>query len=129
MPAYGNFVLDKGKIPEAAVTKFRFVKQGTAEDGCIAVTTSADNPLGVAQHSATAGEVALGKRINVRTMGISECEAAGAITRGNPVTIATDGRVKAAATGERVVGQALQTASGAGVRIAVHLDTAKQLSP
>ena len=128
MPAWGNFVLDKGYKVDAAVTKFRFVKQGAAEDSCTPVTAATDFPLGVAQFSVSAGELALKKDVAVRMDGISECECSAAVTRGSPASMASDGRVKNAATGERVVGQILATGSGAGVRVPVKLTSAGHLS-
>lgn len=129
MPAWGNFVLDLPYKAESALTKYRAVKQGAADDGVVPVTAATDDVIGVAQVSVSAGELALKKDAAVRVLGVSEMEAAAAITRGDIVTINATGLVKAGATGERVIGIALASASGANVRIPVLLTPAGHLHP
>jgi hypothetical protein len=55
------------------------------------------------------------------TDGISIVEAGGPITAGADVSTDATGRATASAAGNRVLGVALETASGAGVKIAVLL--------
>lgn len=121
MPSYGNFVLDKGYIAESAITKFRVVKLGTAADSCTVVTADSEMPIGVAQYSLTAGQIADQVGASVRLSGISEMEASAGITKGAEVTFTANGRAVTATSGKRVIGVALQTCDGAGDRIAVQL--------
>jgi hypothetical protein len=128
--ATGNFVLDKGYRAGAAVTKFRAVKFSTTPETVIPVAAITDNPAGFAQFSVSAGEITKGKGVLVRTGGITEAEASGAIILGAAVSIGADGRVKTAAIGERVVGIcAGHPATNAGDRISLELGTAGHLSP
>ena len=128
MPAYGNFVLDKGFKAAAAVTKFRAVKGTGNNDEVTPVTAITDAILGVAQYSVSAGEITKGKRIAVRTAGISEMECAGTIQQGAMVCINASGQAVTATTGNRVIGVAL--ADGAsGTRIPVAITLAGALAP
>jgi Uncharacterized conserved protein (DUF2190) len=127
--ATGNFVLDKGYRAAAALTKFRAVKFSAAET-VTPVTAITDQIAGIVQFGVTAAELAKGKGATVRTMGISEAEASGAIAVGAAVTIAADGRVKTAAIGERVVGRCVgHAATAAGDRISLFVQTGGHLSP
>lgn len=122
MPAYGNFVLDKGYDAAAALTKFRFVKQTANAEEVTPVTAATDVTHGVAQFGVTAAELLQGKGASVRLEGISEVEAGAAVAKGAEVMSDTSGRcVTAATAGNRVVGVALQAASASGDRIAVRL--------
>jgi hypothetical protein len=127
--AYGNFVLDKGYNAAGALTKFRAVKFSGTEL-VTAVTAITDQIAGFAQFSVSAAEILKGKGAVVRTEGITEAEATGAVPVGSSVSIAADGRVKVAATGERVVGQCVGHASvNAGDRIALEISKSGHLSP
>jgi hypothetical protein len=127
--ATGNFVLDKGYRAAAALTKFRAVKFSAAET-VTPVTAITDQIAGIVQFGVTSGELAKGKGASVRTMGISEAEASAAIPVGSSVSIAADGRVKVAATGERVVGRCVGHAAGvAGDRISLFVQTGLALAP
>ncbi len=129
MPSYGNFVLDKGYDADAALTKFRAVKMGAAEESVAPVAASTDVAIGIVQFDVTSQDITNKRGASVRLAGISEMEASAAITRGAMVSISANGRAKAAATGERVIGIALQAASGAGVRVAVQLGLPGFLAP
>ncbi len=129
MPAYGNFVLDKGYPVAAAITKYRAVKMSGTLGKVTPVTAATDQPIGVAQYSVSAGELANAKRASVRLQGITEMECSAAVTEGVEVGMATDGRAKAAATGERVIGTALSTTANAGERLAVSLTLPSHLKP
>ena len=119
--ATGNFVLDKGYRAGGAIGKFRAVKFSAAET-VVAVAGIADQIAGFAQFGVTAPELAKGKGASVRVAGHTEAEAASAIALGAQVGIAADGRVKTAATGERIVGRCVgHPATNAGDRITLHL--------
>lgn len=120
MPAYGNFVLDKGYDAAAQITKYRAVKL-TGEETVGPVTAITDQVIGIAQFDVLTAEIAKGKGASVREAGISEMECSAAIAVGALVTIAADGRAKTAANGERIVGQCLKGTANAGERAAVRL--------
>ena len=120
MPAYGNFVLDKGFKAAAALTKFRAVK-GTGTDGEVTpVTADTDIVIGIVQYSVSAGEITKQKLASVRMAGISEMECSGTIQQGAMVCITATGLAATGTAGDRVIGVAL--ADGAvGNRIPVQL--------
>ena len=127
MPAFGNFILDKGYDADAAITVFRAVKAGTSPESVTPVSVAGEDGMGVAQFGVSAGELAKGKGASVRVHGITEFEAGGVIAREVDVTVDASGRCVAAAAGNRVWGKAKQAASGAGVRIAVDLAIVKYI--
>lgn len=121
MPAYGNFVLDKGYDAAAALTKYRAVKF-SAEETVTPVTAITDQVAGIEQFGVTAAELLKGKGASVREMGISEMEIAATIAVGQMVTINASGLAKPAANGERIVGVCVKGATfAAGERCAVRL--------
>lgn len=125
MPAWGNFVLDKGYACAAAVTKFYAVKF-SAEETVTPVTAITDRIAGFTQFGVTAPEIAKGKGAQVRRQGVTEAVATGAITVGAQVQLEADGRVSAAvgASGKRIVGNCIGSPSAnAGDRIALEIDT------
>lgn len=127
--AYGNFVLDKGYDAATTVTKFRAVKFSAAQT-VTPVTATTDTPVGFAQFSVSVAEIAKGKGASVRVEGITEAEASGAISVGAVVGLDTDGRVKAAAAGGRVVGICVgHAATTAGDRIALAFTPVGHLAP
>ena len=128
MPAFGNFVLDKGFKAAAAITKFRAVK-GTGVDGEVTpIAATTDLALGVAQYSVSAGEITKQKLASVRMAGISEMECGGTINQGTLVTLTATGTIVAGATGTRVIGTAM--ADGvSGNRIPVALIIPGPLHP
>lgn len=128
MPSYGNFVLDKGYDAAGAITKFRAVKM-SAEETVTPVTAITDQVVGVEQFGVSAAEILKGKGASVRIAGISEMEASAAIVAGASVSIASDGRAKTAATGERVIGLCLEGAGNTGERCSVALRLPGILSP
>lgn len=128
MPAYGNFVLDKGYDAAAPITKFRAVKF-SAEETVTPVTAITDQIVGVEQFGVSAAEILKGKGASVRSAGISEMECSAAITVGAAVSAGTDGRAKTAATGERVIGQCVKGTANAGERAAVRLTLPGLLLP
>jgi hypothetical protein len=126
--ATGNFVLDKGYDAAAAITKFRAVKF-SAEETVTPVTAATDVIAGVAQFSVTAAELLQGKGCSVRVMGATEWECSAAVTIGALVAMASDGRCKVAATGERVVGMCVEPTANAGERARVQIVTPGFLAP
>lgn len=129
MPAYGNFILDKGYDAEAAITIYRAVKGGATAEGVTPCTVLGEMGRGVAQFGVTSGEITRGKGCTCREQGITEWEAGGVIAKDAEVTVAADGRCVAVAGGgtQRIWGYARQAASGAGVRIAVELAIVKPI--
>lgn len=122
MPAYGNFVVDKGYDTAVALTRFRGVKLTANAEEVTAIAASTDICEGIAQFGVTSAEITAGKGASVRVIGISECEAGAAIARGAEVMMDTVGRViTATGAGNRAMGVALQAAGASGNRIAVRL--------
>lgn len=127
--ATGNFILDKGYDAAAAITKFRAVKFSAAET-VTPVTADTDVIAGFAQFSVSAAEILKGKGASVRMEGITEAEATAAISVGQLVTLAADGRVTAAVSGDRVVGTCVgHPSTNAGDRISLKIDTSGQIAP
>lgn len=120
--AWGNFVLDKGFLSTAALTKFRCVKPGTTTETVSPVTANTDDIFGVAQFGITSAELADGKDASIRMVGVSEVEASGAIHYGKYCTLEADGRVSelVGSSGKSIVGKCVGSpASVAGDRIAM----------
>ena len=121
--------MDKGYNAAATITKLRAVKFSAAET-VTPVTGITDQPCGIAQYGVVVPtESAKGKGAIVRAHGDSMMEAAGAVTIGALVSIAADGRGKAAATGERIIGVCVEAASGAGEYMRVQLRLPGTLAP
>lgn len=129
MPAYSNSVLDKPYAAAGVIRARRFVEL-TAQGVVGEVNATTDVPVGVSKFAVTAGEVAKNKGMSVTgSGGIAECEAGAAVTAGALVSFDNQGRVIAATTGTRVVGQALQAAAGAADHIAVRLTLPGYIAP
>lgn len=129
--ATGNFVLDKGYRVAAGqtVTKFRAVKF-SAPEIVTPITAITDRIAGFAQYGVSAAELLKGKGASVRVEGQTEAEASAAVAIGAQVSIGADGRVKTAATGERIVGICVgHPATNAGDRITLRLDADGPLAP
>lgn len=95
----------------ADIARRRFVSVDASSNGVAA--TAATQVVGVSMNEVKAGQV-----LEVAD-GIVMVEAAAAITAGAAVYASADG--KAAATGDKVVGTALTTATGAGEIITVKM--------
>lgn len=102
---------------DLSASQFRFVDVNSA--GKAALPTLAGPVVGVRQNKPKANEAT-----TIVHDGISIVEAGGAITLGGLVTTDATGRAVAATTGQISAGRALETASGAGVFIAVLLTPA-----
>jgi hypothetical protein len=128
MPAWGNFVLDKGFVAAAALTKFKAVKGTGNNDEVTPVTADTDVVVGVAQYSVSAGEITKQKPASVRTSGISEMVCANTIQQGALVCITADGSAGALTSGDRVIGIALADGA-ASARIPVQLALPGYIAP
>lgn len=118
--ATGNHLLDKGYDAAAAITKFRAVKF-SAEETVTPVTADTDVPVGIAQVSVSADELAAGKGVQVRGYGASEMEANEAIAVGQLLSMHTNGTAKIAAAGDRVIGVCEEACAAPGERIRAKL--------
>jgi len=126
MPAWGNYMLDKGFLVASGqtITKFRAVKLSGNSEEVTPVTAITDNPIGFAQFGVTVAEIARGKGASVRVWGVTEAEASAAIAIGQLCTLETTGVVSplVGASGKRIVGQCVGSpAVNAGDRIALLL--------
>jgi len=106
-------VLELPYQASAAITKLRFVVlTGDQTVGpCSAIT---DKALGVARVDISTAEATAGKSVAVQVLGVAWMECAAAITRGNFVGPATDGRAQTAVSTQFVRGMALKTTANAG---------------
>ena len=85
--------------------------------GELAIAGAAERALGVTDQAVTAGDV-----VKVRMGGIAKVEASAAFAVDALVTIDADGKASAAAaSGEYILGQAVEAATGAGQIISVVL--------
>ena len=119
-----NFVLDKGFTVAnggAAWPIYRFCKFVT-ETTVNQATAITDICIGVNQDRLDAADSATGNaQTNVRLLGITKIEAAGAIALGAFVGPSTNGRAQTAVTTQFRHGIAMQAAGGAGEWIDVLL--------
>lgn len=127
MPAYGNFIRDKGYDADAAVVKYRAVKAGASAESVTPVTVAGEAGIGIAQFDVITADLTRGKGVTVREDGTTEWEAGAAIGRGVDVTVDAAGRCVAAVATNRIWGTTRQAASGIGVRVAVDLAVVKQI--
>lgn len=104
-------ILTKSFKAEAAITGRRIVKFGTADGQVVHAAAVADAMFGISER--------VGAPINVQcdviVAGIAECQAGGAITRGDLLTSDANGKALAAAPGagvnNRVIGIAQVSAA------------------
>lgn len=104
-----------------AITKFRFVKLN-ADEAVVQCDAAGEVAVGVYQVDVSADEATDGKGGAVQVLGVSFVESGAAITRFDDVTTDASGRAITAATGNRVHGQALKAAAGAGEWVPVLLN-------
>ncbi len=102
-----NPVLTKSFLAEAAITKYRIVKPGSADGQVLQAAAVGDAMIGVANEI----DAAIGERIDVVLVGIADVEYGGTIARGDLLTSDANGKAVAAApaagTNNRIVGVAL----------------------
>jgi hypothetical protein len=120
--ATSNQILSKGFIAAAAITKGRACKFTGNPEEVGPVTAVTDKVAGIAVFSVSAGEIAKGKGATLVTHGDAVMEASEAINEGDLVAMVADGRGAVAASTERVIGQAMEAAGGAGKYFKVQLD-------
>ncbi|MGE0388447.1 MAG: capsid cement protein [Gammaproteobacteria bacterium] len=102
-----NPVLTKSFLAQAAITKYRIVKPGSADGQVLQAAAVGDAMIGVANEI----DAAIGERIDVVLVGIADVEYGGTIARGDLLTSDANGKAVAAApaagTNNRIVGVAL----------------------
>lgn len=104
-----NYGLDKGFVAGEAIGKFLFVKL-VATETINVCDTQGEFAIGVVQESITAADATNGRIAAVRVTGVSRVICGDTLTaQMTQVTVGTDGRAEIAATGDNVVGIALQT--------------------
>lgn len=96
--------------------QFRFVKNNGS--GKAVQTVLGEHALGVRQNKPNVNEA-----MTIVSNGIVFVEAGAAVANGALVSSDATGRAKTAAAGEYILGEAMETASGAGIQIAVLLHT------
>ena len=100
-----------------SASQFRFIDVQAATGKGLAPSVAGQRVVGVRQNKPKANEAA-----TVVSSGISIVEAGAAVTVGDDVMTDTSGRcITAATAGSKIAGIALETASGAGIKIAVLL--------
>jgi len=107
----------KGKNASSAINRRRFVKLDTAASDGETVKqcdTAGEMAYGVSMFSVSLAEITRGKGASVITEGRAIVEASAALAVGTRVATTNDGRAKAAASGDAVLGSIDEPASGAG---------------
>lgn len=116
-----NLVLAAAYTADAAIPKYRLVKFGTGDRNVTPAASATDACIGVSHEL----DASSGERLDVWHVGAAFVEAGAAVTRGAPITSDSVGRGVAAApaagANARVIGFALESASGAGDVIRVLL--------
>lgn len=122
-------IIERVYIASGDVAQYSVVvADGETADGmnpaAAAPSAATDIPLGIAQHSASAGET-----LRVRVQGESYAIANGAFSVGDQLTLdSADGKVGTATATRRVVGIALDEATAADEILVVSLDL-KSVAP
>lgn len=111
-----SFPLPSAADYRTANGQYRFCKVTTT--GKAQQTVLGEAPIGVRQNTPNTNEA-----MTIVTSGISMVECGSGVTAGDQVGSDATGRAKTAASGEFIAGRALETGSGAGIVIAVLLDT------
>lgn len=106
---------------DLSASQFRFINVDNTGKG--AVPAAGGRAVGVRNNKPKANEAA-----TVVASGISIVEAGAAITAGDQVSTDNTGRAITAGAGNQIHGVALETASGAGVFIAVLLRTGSNVA-
>jgi len=119
--ATSNQVESKGFNAAAAITKGRAVKSTGNPEEVTPVTAATDVVFGIAVFDVSAGEIARGKGATVVLIGQAVMEASEAINEGQLISPTATGTAQVAAATERVIGVAMEAASGAGKYFKIHL--------
>lgn len=120
MATTSNFILSKGFKAGGPVTKQRFVKFD-ASGNIVMCSVSGEQAAGVAQFTATASEIALGKGASVMVQGRAILIAAEAIAAGDYVSTDANGLAQVANSGDVILGICDAPAAGANVQCSVDL--------
>lgn len=109
-----NMQLAKNYVADVAISPFRLVKPGSADDRITVATSSTDFITGATMDIGPA----VGERCDVQLAGVAYVEAGAAIPRGSSITSDAIGRAivaaPAAGVNASVAGRALETATAAG---------------
>lgn len=120
-----NVVLDKGFVPTAAVGQWKCVILATTANERVTEAGLGAAVFGVCQEDVSAADAVNLKVANIRILGISNCVASAAITRGARVAAAADGKVVTAApavgVNANIVGIALESTTADGDHVHVLL--------
>lgn len=114
--AYENPLLIKSFPANGDLSSSQYKVVELGSSGVSATNATTDVPVGVLQNKPTTGLAA-----DVMMLGISRCIAVAAITKGVKVSCTAAGKVQTAATGQHIVGIALEAASADGDIIPVLL--------
>jgi len=112
-----NYVMDLPFVVTEAITKYRAVKLGTADQTIDAADTAGEAILGIAQETATAQDATDGRVIAVAVLGTAVWEADAAVAIGDKLRVSGDGQaaqLAATTADQNQVGIALTAASNAG---------------
>jgi len=120
--ADSNFVMGRGFLASAAITKHRAVKaHASIAETVSPVSAEGDEVLGVAKFDVSAADIERGKTVSVDMMGIVELEAAATIAVGDNVAIDGNGAGVQANSGARTIGVCVGNPGDSGDRISVML--------
>jgi len=120
--ATSNQVLSKGFIAAVALTKGRAVKYSGNPEEVTPVTAATDKVAGITVFDVSAAEITKGKGASLVMEGHAVMEAAAAINEGDLIAPSTTGTGQVAVATNRVIGIAMEAASGAGKYFKVQLD-------
>jgi len=124
MVAYGNYGIAKGYDADSEILKFTAVTWGADAESVVAVTVAGSSGVGISQFDCLTAEIARGKGVTVMEDGITEWILGDTVTRGDRVTVDTNGFCVRAAGYDFLWGVARQSGT-AGQRIAVSLEDVK----
>lgn len=116
-PGFMNSVNIAGADFSAAAQQYRGRVQSTVADFTAVVPVVNERISGVQQNLP-----ALGQAITLMTSGITQAVSAAAIVRGAPCSVDADGRFKTAATGQQVVGSAMESIGAGDLTFTLNLD-------
>jgi Uncharacterized conserved protein (DUF2190) len=120
MATTSNFVLSKGFPAGGPISKQRFVKFDT-NGNIVQCSVSGEQANGVAQFTATASEISLGKGASVMLQGRAILISAEAIAAGDYVSTDASGFAQVANSDDVILGVCDAPAAGANVQCSVEL--------
>ena len=122
--ATSNQVLSKGFAAPAATafSKGRAVKLTANAEEVTPATAVTDKIIGIAVFDVSSAEQAKGKGVTAVVLGEAVMEASAAIALGDLIAPSANGRAQVAVSTNRVIGIAMEAASGAGKYFKVHLN-------